>query len=418
MNERRFRVIAGGLALALAIAPITALHSQSKPQGTWGTTPGQTNPGTTTTTTTTTGATPGQTTTNPTTTVSQSSQADVRADAAFLKEAAGANLLEVRLGQTAQSKASNSAVKQFGQRMVNDHTNLESQVAALSMNNGLGLKQSLNSQQQSDVNRLNKLSGQAFDTAYMNLMVKDHQEDIGKFQTQSSSAKSTQVRTLATNALPVLQQHLSLATQVRTQLGITDTTNIATSTDTTSTNVGGKQRAGGNANIRSDAEFIRDAGAGNAMFVQLSEIAQNKAKDNAVRQFAERARSDFEKLDNQWSDVASNNAMKTGGMGKRHHQKIETLQKASSNNFDKTYMTIMVQQLHDRLTYWQKEGRDAKSARVRNQVDRDLPTIQQLYAQAQQVSRQVGVNPDAALRNRTDVATSKNDNDKDKNKNK
>jgi predicted outer membrane protein len=110
--------------------------------------------------------------------------------------------------------------------------------------------------------------------------------------------------------------------------------------------------------------------------------------------------------------------MKSGGMGKRHHQKIEMLQKTSGNNFDKTYMTIMVQQLHDRLSYWQKEGRDAKSARVRNQVDRDLPTIQQLYAQAQQVSRQVGVNPEAALRNRTDVATSKNDNDKDKDKDK
>ena len=411
MSERAFR--AGGLALAFAIAPIMTLHSQGTIGGT---TPGSTSPGTTTTTTTT-GATPGQTTTNPTATVSASSQADVRADAAFLKEAAGANLLEVRLGQTAQSKANNSAVKQFGQRMVNDHTNLESQVAALSMNNGLGLKQSLNSQQQSDANRLNKLSGQAFDTAYMNLMVKDHQEDIGKFQTQTSSAKSAQVRTLATNALPVLQQHLSLATQVRTQLGISDTTSIATSTDTISSS-GGKQRVGGNANIRSDAEFIRDAGAGNAMFVQLSEIAQNKAKDNAVRQFAERARSDFEKLDNQWSDVASNNSMKTGGMGKRHHEKIETLQKASSNNFDKTYMTIMVQQLHDRLTYWQKEGRDAKSARVRNQVDRDLPTIQQLNAQAQQVSRQIGVNPDAALRNRTDISTHKNDKDKDKDKNK
>jgi predicted outer membrane protein len=153
--------------------------------------------------------------------------------------------------------------------------------------------------------------------------------------------------------------------------------------------------------------------------VQLSEIAQNKAKDNAVKQFAERARSDFEKLDDQWSNMASNNNVKTGGMGKHHHEKIERLQKASGGDFDKTYMTIMVQQLHDRLSYWQNEGRSAKSAKVRNLVDNGLPTVQQLYAQAQQVSRQVGVNPDAALRNRSDIATGKeNNNNKNKNKNK
>jgi putative membrane protein len=338
----------------------------------------------------------------------------VQADAAFLRDAASANMMEIRLGQTAQTKAMNSAVKQFGQRMVNDHTNLQNQVASLVTANKVSVSQAMNSKNQGEFNRVNKLSGQAFDSAYMNLMVQAHRQDIANFQTQSQSAKSTQVRTLATNSLPVLQQHLSLATQVASQVGIT--TNVVTDTNTTTTTAGANQP---NRNVRSDMEFIRDASAGNAMFVQLSEIAQNKAKDNAVKQFAERARSDFEKLDDQWSNMASNNNVKTGGMGKHHHEKIERLQKASGGDFDKTYMTIMVQQLHDRLSYWQNEGRSAKSAKVRNLVDNGLPTVQQLYAQAQQVSRQVGVNPDAALRNRSDIATGKeNNNNKNKNKNK
>jgi putative membrane protein len=411
MSERAYRAMAaGGVALAFALAPATALHSQSTPapapQGTWGTTPGQTSPGSTT------GTTPGQTTpttTTTSTTANQNVQADLRADASFLRDASSANMMEVRLGQSAQSKASNTAVKQFGQRMVNDHTNLENQLSSLVTTNGLSLNRSLNSKHQDAVNRLNKLSGQAFDSAYMTMMVQDHQEDIAKFQTQSQSAKSTQVRTLATNALPVLQQHLSLATQVRSQLGITG--DVASDTTSTTTTANGKQS--GNSNVRSDAEFIRDAGAGNAMFVQLSQTAEQKAKDNAVKQFARQTRSDFEKLQNEWSKMASNNDMKiSNGMGKHHHEKVETLQKASGKNFDDTYMTIMVQQLHDRLTYWQKEGRASNSSQVRNLVNRGLPIIQQRYADAQRVARQIGVNPDLALKNRTDISTGKDKNDK------
>jgi putative membrane protein len=408
MSERVSRaMVASGLALAFAIAPLTALHSQSKPQGTWGTTPGQTNPGTTTTGAPT-GTTPGQTPTTPTTTpttTSQSTQGDVRSDAAFIREAASANLMEVQLGQTAQARATNTAVKQFGQRMVNDHTNLENQLASMAASNGLQLKQSLSSKHQDQVNRLNKLSGQAFDSSYMRLMVQDHQEDIAKFQSQSQSAKSAAVRTLATNSLPVLQQHLSLATQVSSQIG------LQVATDTTTTTIGGN--TGGKANLSSDAEFIRDVGAGNAMFIQLADIAENKAKDQSVKRFAERVRTQYENIQSQWSNVASTN----GGMGKRHHEKVEALQKTSGKNFDKSFMTIMVQQLHDRVTYWQKEGRASNSAQVRNMVNRDLPAQQQLYSQAQQVARQVGVNPNAALKNRSDVAT-KEEKDKDKDKDK
>jgi len=391
MYQRASRAMAGsGLALIFALAPLGALHAQQG--GTWGTTPGsRTAPGTTTTTGTTTGQ-------QPTTPVNPSVQADVRADASFVQQAASANMMEVQLGQTAQSRASNQAVKQFGLRMVNDHTNLENQLATLATSNGLVLQQKLNSKHQDQVNKLNKLSGQAFDSAYMNQMVMDHQEDIANFTTQSRSAKSAAVRSLATNALPVLQQHLSLATQVRSQMGI----------DTTTTPVAGGgngNQHNGNKNVQSDADFIQNVNAGNTMFVQLADIAQNKAKHDNVKQFAKQARTDFQQMQNRWANMSSNNDMKAGGMGQLHHDKIEKVQKASGKNFDQTYMTVMIQQLHDRVTYWEKEGRQASSAQVRNLVNEGLPTLKQLYSDAERVSRDVGVNPQAALKNRTDVAS-------------
>jgi putative membrane protein len=104
MSKLRLMVMAaGGLAMALVAAPIGVLHSQVGAPGNYPRTP----------------------TTGPVTT--SQAQADIRADLPFMQEVASANLMEVRLGELAQQRALTPAVKQFGQRMVSDHSSLQSQ---------------------------------------------------------------------------------------------------------------------------------------------------------------------------------------------------------------------------------------------------------------------------------------------------
>ncbi len=50
------------------------------------------------------------------------------ADRMFLEQAAAGGLMEVQLGQLAAQKASDPQVKQFGQRMVDDHTKANDQL--------------------------------------------------------------------------------------------------------------------------------------------------------------------------------------------------------------------------------------------------------------------------------------------------
>ncbi len=58
--------------------------------------------------------------------MSQSNSARMStSDAQFAKQAAQANLAEVKLGQLAEQNGTNSTVKDFGKRMVNDHSNAE-----------------------------------------------------------------------------------------------------------------------------------------------------------------------------------------------------------------------------------------------------------------------------------------------------
>jgi putative membrane protein len=48
----------------------------------------------------------------------------------------------------------------------------------------------------------------------MQAMVKDHEEDVDKFRTQSKSAKDTPVKNFAAQTLPTLESHLQMAKDI------------------------------------------------------------------------------------------------------------------------------------------------------------------------------------------------------------
>jgi putative membrane protein len=332
-----------------------------------------------------------------------STQGDISADMPFVREASSGNLMEIRLGQLAQSKASNQAVKQFAQRMVADHNNLLNQLTSVASTSGQSFTPTMDSRHQNQIDRLQGLSGAEFDRNYMSLMIRAHQRDVTHFQTQSQSAHSNQVRTLAANSLPVLQQHLSLALQVGGQVGADSTGNYA----------GGNQ--GGNADVKADAEFIREVNADNQMQIQLAQLARERSKNPQVRQFAEQAITDHNRLQNQWSAMASKNGVSLSkGLGPMHKEKVTNLKKVNDKNFDQAYMITMIQQYSDETSYWQKEGRASQSAQVRQAVNAGLPTLEQNFNEAKRLGRQLGIDPNEALKNRSDVAKNKGKNkDKD-----
>ena len=330
--------------------------------------------------------------------VTTQTSADFNADMPFVRMAASANLMEIRLGQLAQTKAGNPAVKQFGQRMVTDHNQMQQQLRSTAASMGQNFTPTMNSQHEQEVTRLQALNAQEFDRAYMTSMIRAHQQDVTEFQTRSRSAGSSQIRSLATSSLPMLQQHLSLAVQVGNQVGADTTTVVAGPNNP-------NQPGGNQGNVRADAEFIRDAGADHTMQIELAKLARDKAKNSAVRNFAERELEDHQRFLQQWINMATNNGFPLkSGMGSNHRAKVDQLRKANGNNVDRTYMTLMVQQHHDEVSYWQKEGRASNSPQVRRLVNQDLPTLEQHFSQARQLARQVGVDPDKALKNRKDIA--------------
>ncbi len=134
-------------------------------------------------------------------------------DQTFVKKAAEGGLAEVQLADLAKQKASNPEVKQFADRMATDHGKANDELKSLAQTKNSTLPSDLSAKDKALRDRLSKLSGEQFDRAYMQAMVKDHTHDVNEFRHESQAAKDPDVKAFAAKTLPTLEQHLQLAQQ-------------------------------------------------------------------------------------------------------------------------------------------------------------------------------------------------------------
>ena len=140
------------------------------------------------------------------------------ADNKFVTKAAQDGLAEVELGQLAVSHASNAKVKEFGQRMIDDHSKANTELKQVASQKGERPPAQLDPKDQATVDRLSKLNGDKFDRAYMSDMVKDHKEDLAQFKKEASSGDDPDVKAFASKTLPTLEYHLKTAEEINSQL--------------------------------------------------------------------------------------------------------------------------------------------------------------------------------------------------------
>jgi putative membrane protein len=135
-------------------------------------------------------------------------------DSDFAKEAAQGGMAEVKLGQLAQDKGTSDAVKEFGKRMVDDHSAANDKLKTIAQQESMNLPTNISKKDQATYDKLSKLSGDAFDRAYARDMVKDHQDDIAAFRQESSNGQDPQIKSFASDTLPTLQDHLKMAREM------------------------------------------------------------------------------------------------------------------------------------------------------------------------------------------------------------
>lgn len=129
----------------------------------------------------------------------------------FMRDAAMGGIMEVELGRMATEKGASDAVKQFGQRMVADHTRVNAELTQLASSKGMSLPMELGAKHRADVTNLSNLSGAEFDKAYAKLMVNSHKKKVSAFEKQSKDGADAELKAFAAKTLPGVQEHLQMA---------------------------------------------------------------------------------------------------------------------------------------------------------------------------------------------------------------
>jgi putative membrane protein len=133
-------------------------------------------------------------------------------DKKFIEKAATRSLVEIYLGQLAQTNSQNAAVQQFGQRLVTDHTAIYQQAQELAQKYKVEI--CLDDDQKKLVRKFSRLRCDKFDEHFIADMIEDHIDDIHLFTKAALEARCAEVRAFARNNLPLLALHLSMALEI------------------------------------------------------------------------------------------------------------------------------------------------------------------------------------------------------------
>ncbi len=148
----------------------------------------------------------------------EKSQSLSSADRKFMETAAQHGIAEVALGRVAGQKAQSPEVKQFGERMVQDHTKANQQLMQIAQQKGLALPKETDGKHKRMMEKMSKMSGDQFDREYMAAMVDDHKKDVEQFREAAKDAKDPDVKNFAAANLPILEEHHRMAQSIQAKV--------------------------------------------------------------------------------------------------------------------------------------------------------------------------------------------------------
>lgn len=178
--------------------------------------------------------------------------ADDKIDAEdFIDEASAKGIAEIETSKLALEKSSSQDVRNFAQRMIDDHTAANKELAQIARQKNLEVADDAALMAKAKKLILKLRDGESFDVAYANNQVEAHEETIEVFQ-KAAHSKHPEIKAFADKTLPKLQNHLQMARQ------LVNTTSAAERKDDTR----GSVRSSTHSNNVSSSRFESDTDRG------------------------------------------------------------------------------------------------------------------------------------------------------------
>lgn len=136
-----------------------------------------------------------------------------------------------------------------------------------------------------------------------------------------------------------------------------------------------------------DAEFAVKAASGGLMEVELARMAQQKAQNKAVKDFAAMMIKDHTKANDELKSLAAQkNITLPSAPGNKHQKHIDDLAKVTGAEFDKEYMDLMVEDHEEDVKLFEEIARDdAEDAAIKAFAAKTVPTLKNHLAEAKRI---------------------------------
>jgi predicted outer membrane protein len=229
----------------------------------------------------------------------------------------------------------------------------------------------------------------------MSEMIRLHEQDLAAFERMQTSARSSEVRELARSGVPTIREHLTLARQVGSRVGVS-TTAARTGGVTSPTPApfdSAARDARDDRNPRplgaEDRAFVEDILSDHLLHIRLARRAQREARKDETRELAKRIENDFTHWEARWQRVAArHDADLESRLERVDRRKIDRLEDATKRGFDRTYGAIVAERLESLLRDFRKVGEESESAAVRRLVEEEIPVIREDLQRARRLHEQ------------------------------
>ena len=118
------------------------------------------------------------------------------ADREFVQEAASGGMAEVQAAQLAQQRANSPQIKDFASRMITDHTQANTELQQIAQQESITLPSQPTGKDAAAAKKLSGLNGAAFDKAYSQDQLSDHQQVVALFRKEASRGRTRPSRPL------------------------------------------------------------------------------------------------------------------------------------------------------------------------------------------------------------------------------
>ncbi|HZT33191.1 MAG TPA: DUF4142 domain-containing protein [Bryobacteraceae bacterium] len=132
-------------------------------------------------------------------------------DRRFVRQASEDGMTHIALGKLAQEKGSAPAVKEYGRRMVEDHTKVIEELKQAAAKANMDTATELPRKGKKAQEKLAKLSGPEFDRAYAKMTINDHRNEVKEFEREAHKGNAPEVKEFAAKSLATHQEHLKQA---------------------------------------------------------------------------------------------------------------------------------------------------------------------------------------------------------------